>query len=485
MYDENNDTLCLFLCKQCLNIPYIKFCYHKGEPGIKIKCKCTNYRYIIKSLSEFISEYKAEIYLNDEIFNELNYLKQFKCYQHVTERIYAYCEECKETVCYQCFLKHSQSDQRKPKKISSYNINVEEVQGKLEQLKSKFPLEDSNVIILIEVIINSFVYYKSKDSLNHVVISNFINNTILNECYTTHHRNIIRTSYIDCLYTINDHKNKVMSLLSMNGILISSSLDRTIKVFKENEDSKKLYTNLCTFKIKGKFSQSLLQLTEDTFISFCENGYVNIYSISLMKCIQEKQCDFGQFLDVKFYSNKTKFIVSSYDYTIQIWSLQTLQCESKLIVNETDYIRAILITKDNRIISCGEDDVVSFFSIPQLRLTQRIKEIECSSSKALIQLSQNAIAIGGDAIITILNILNYQTLMKIVWDYGRIISLMKINDDILLCGFDYFEMKQIDICKRKVYDITEGHDDKVTCIAVMANEKIATASHDSKIKIWT
>ena len=175
-----------------------------------------------------------------------------------------------------------------------------------------------------------------------------------------------------------------------------------------------------------------------------------------MKCIQEKQCDFGQFLDVKFYSNKTKFIVSSYDYTIQIWSLQTLQCESKLIVNETDYIRAILITKDNRIISCGEDDVVSFFSIPQLRLTQRIKEIECSSSKALIQLSQNAIAIGGDAIITILNILNYQTLMKIVWDYGRIISLMKINDDILLCGFDYFEMKQI-----------------------------ATASHDSKIKIWT
>ena len=79
-----------------------------------------------------------------------------------------------------------------------------------------------------------------------------------------------------------------MSLLSMNGILISSSLDRTIKVFKENEDSEKLYTNLCTFKIKGKFSQSLLQLTEDTFISFCENGYVNIYSISLMKCIQEK-----------------------------------------------------------------------------------------------------------------------------------------------------------------------------------------------------
>ena len=54
-----------------------------------------------------------------------------------------------------------------------------------------------------------------------------------------------------------------------------------------------------------------------------------------------------------------------------------------------------------------------------------------------------------------------------------------------LCGFDYFEMKQIDICKRKVYDITEGHDDKVTCITVMANEKIATASHDSKIKIWT
>lgn len=485
MYDDNNDTLTLFLCKQCLNIPYIKFCYHKGETGIKIKCKCTNYRYIIKCLSEFISEYKTQISLNDEIVNELNYIKQFKCYQHTTERIYAYCEECKENVCYQCFIKHSLSDQRKPKKISSYNINVEEVQGKFEQLKSKFPFEESNLLFLIEVIINSFVYYKSKDSLNHVVISNFINNTILNECYTTHHKNIIRTSYIDCLYTINDHKSKVMSLLSMSGMLISSSLDRTVKVFKENEDSDKLYTNLCTFKIKGKFSQSLLQLNEDTFISFCENGYVNIYSISSMKCVQETQCNFGQFLDVKLYNDKSKFIVSSYDYTIQIWTLPLLQCETKLIVNETDYIRAILLTRDNRIISCGEDDVVSFFSLPTLQLKRRIKEIECSSSKALIQLSHNAIAVGGDAIITIMNIINYQTLMKIVWDYGRIISLMKINDDILLCGFDYFEMKQIDICKRKVYDITEGHDDKVTCISVMENEKIATASHDSKIKIWT
>ena len=204
-----------------------------------------------------------------------------------------------------------------------------------------------------------------------------------------------------------------------------------------------------------------------------------------MKCVQETQCNFGQFLDVKLYNDKSKFIVSSYDYTIQIWTLPLLQCEIKLIVNETDYIRAILLTRDNRIISCGEDDVVSFFSLPSLQLKRRIKEIECSSSKALIQLSHNAIAVGGDAIITIMNIINYQTLMKIVWDYGRIISLMKINDDILLCGFDYFEMKQIDICKRKVYDITEGHDDKVTCISVMENEKIATASHDSKIKIWT
>lgn len=482
---DNNETLTLFLCKQCMNIPYIKFCYNKGEIGIKTKCKCTHYRYILKSISEFMTEYKTELSTDDEIFNDINYIKQFKCYQHITDRIYAYCEECKENVCYQCFIKHSLNAQRKPKKINQYNINVEEVQNKLEVLKEKFPLEDSNVLLMIEVIINSYTFYKTKDCLNHVVISNFINNTILNECYTTHHKNIIRTSYIDCLFTINDHKNKVMSLLSMSGMIISSSLERTIKVFTENKDSDKLYTNLCTFKIKGKFSQCLLQLDEDSFISFCDNGYVNIYSISSEKCIKEKECNFGQFLDVKLYIDKTKFIVSAYDYMIQIWNLSLFQCESKIIVNETDYIRAILITRDNRLISCGEDDVISFFTFPSLKLKQKIKDIECSSSKALIQLSHNSIAIGGDAIITIMNIINCQILMKIIWDYGRIISLMKLNDDILLCGFDYFEMKQIDICKRKVYDITEGHDDKVTCIAVMENSNIVTASHDSKIKIWT
>lgn len=500
MTDEINDTTLLgfpiknkqiiILCQICLQIPYIKIYFdNKNQSKIKIKCKCSNYKTQIINPDDFLLSYIYEFDLtrHNNLQDDVNYVKQFKCYQHINCEIYAYCEECKEHLCYQCYMKHCQVDKIKPKKLSSYYTQslYNEKLTQFEAVKSKFPLEKQEIIDIVDIIINNFNFFK--ENLNYVVITNFLNNTIFNDHYNLYHTHIVRNSFIDCISTINEHKEKVVTLMKLSDdSFASSALDYTIKIFeKKNKDEfSSDYICVNSLKIKGKYAKCMCKINNFSFISFCDNGIVNIWELKGYTSIFEKECDFGQFIDVFLFDNEKKFILSSYDYSVQIWNLPKMELETKVIIKDYDYIKAIVLLYDKRLVTCGEDGEVKFWDVKRLKVIKTVYEIECSYEKSAIQLKNGNLGIGGDAVVSIIDVRSYRILKRIMWDYGRVRTLVQIEEDSFLCSLDLFEMRQIDICKNSITKITEGHDDKVFSLIVLDYGTIVSASLDTKIKIW-
>ena len=221
---------------------------------------------------------------------------------------------------------------------------------------------------------------------------------------------------------------------------------------------------------------------------------------------------------IKLYPNNTGYDIiqkiNFSEYVSQTIELQNLQIvtfigsETKLklyAINNNIYsldceidlksrIRHIIEVKKNELAAIKEDGILDIIDIEKRNVKKNIKEIKFTvndCSDILCMLTNNILAVGGNSVITLVDINGYFKITEInIENSGQIYSILKFTDNIIITGDHLGNLKQwtFDEESQKL-NKTSFFKDKVHssiiryCLKI-DNNSFATCSDDSYLKIW-
>jgi hypothetical protein len=139
-------------------------------------------------------------------------------------------------------------------------------------------------------------------------------------CYRTFYSNFINTVYAS--HTLQGHQNSICGLSSMDGKLVSSSFDKTIKIW-DLSTGKRIAT------LKGHAGAVFcLSSMEGKLVSGSRDKTIKIWDLSTGKCIATLEGHEGPVSCLS--SMDGKLVSGSYDKTIKTWDLSTGKCIATL-----------------------------------------------------------------------------------------------------------------------------------------------------------
>ena len=233
------------------------------------------------------------------------------------------------------------------------------------------------------------------------------------------------------LQTLSGHEWPITCMKILNGMLISGSIDNTIKIW-----------DLST----GQLLQTL-------------SGHE--WPITCMKTLNGK------------------LISGSCDWMIKIWDLSTGQ----LLQTLSGHQRAIHCMKilDGKLISGSDDGTIKIWDLITGQLIQTLSGHE-RWIKCMKTLDDTLISGSGDETIKIWDLSTGQPLMTLSGHQDSI-TCMKILDGKLISGSDDGTIKIWDLSTRQLLQTLNGHKDMITCMMIRGG-KLISASRDRTIKIW-
>ena len=286
--------------------------------------------------------------------------------------------------------------------------------------------------------------------------------------------------------TINNHEKWVHSLLLLNdGRVASCSEDKTIKIF----DSKNDYH--CDITIEGH---------REGVISICQLENAKIASCSIDKTIKlwtitefTYQCDYTfeeahQEQINKIISIPNNRIVScSWDTNIKVWNSNNPYNLIKTLNGHTNEVKSIIQLKDKDILISGSGDhTLRKWNLLTYQCDKIIDKVDCCDSNSLLEIDNNRIIVGGENVITIVNISNdiiehqiENNKLNDVW------SLIQLRDGNILCGCDYGLICLYDI-KLNTLSFREKkiHYGSVYCLLNLNQYQFISSSCFGDIKVW-
>jgi WD40 repeat protein len=124
-----------------------------------------------------------------------------------------------------------------------------------------------------------------------------------------------------CIVTLEGHTEGISSLVLRDATLISGSYDKTIKIWD-------LRTNTCIATLEGDAKVLSLALKEATLFSGCSDATIKIWDLRTNTCtatLSGHTC-----VDNSLVSKDTTLFSGSTDETIKIWDLKTNTCTATL-----------------------------------------------------------------------------------------------------------------------------------------------------------
>ena len=243
---------------------------------------------------------------------------------------------------------------------------------------------------------------------------------------------------------IKEHKLWINYLTTLkNGLLVSCSADKTIKLFDIKEKEYKLINSL-------------------DFHLDSVNQIIELTNNSLVSCSDDKT--------IIFYIKENEKYNKDYSITT------------------SDWVKNIIQTKQNEIAySTYNERKLYFFDLNEKKNIALIEDIICSH-KSLFKISEELLLVPGLNMIHIINLNLYLKVNSIdIKASGMIYGVCMLNSNMFITSNEF---GKIDICKidkdnniKLVYE-DQIHEKTIFVVLKLKNGHFATASEDNTIKIW-
>ena len=431
------------LCPKCGNFPLIEMRIER-EPIIKIECDCFENKVYL--LSDYVKEMNHSNIIFNFICNKHN--KEFECY----------CVNCLEHLCEKC-VNEEEHKEHMIKKIKLINIDkkkeekkkvIQQYQSYLTDLKknciSKFSNEESRMtiqnayedcmkrneelIMLIELIMNSYVYNESNFYANYNLenFTNFEVKAYKGEIEDTEKvmKNII--DYFNTFYLLT------------NDITIDSSITQC----------RKNYVDIRKFKLNHSFEtkeqKDIIDIVRlnDTKVSFFNLSTIFIYNIDTHKCDIEIKNDLTKSLTDLIALNSSNIVAGSLDKTISFYNIKETTYEITKIITHNRGLTQIFKVSDNQIAVCDDSGDIQIFDI-NTEEKHTLKGNNTQDIKIYITIG-NYLVSKENLDINVWNLNDYSKIYSVPYEeYSRINYIhYDSNSDCILAG-TYCKYSKIDL----------------------------------------
>ena len=251
---------------------------------------------------------------------------------------------------------------------------------------------------------------------------------------------------------INEHSSAVTSLIvASNGNLISSSCDKTLKIFKIEENNNKSGLELNYY---------LLQTINTTH----SNNIIHVRELSsnkLVSCSLDTQLNF--------------YVPQNNNYSLEI----TIDVPKSVY----DFLEVL---NDQLVVSFA--DSLQLFSIKNRKFIKELKEISCYTdwvNNCLCLINQNYLAVCGNSYLYVVDLIQFKLLNKINTNSSNI-SLCFWNNRLFVGTTNGMiqEYKLDDMNLSKISFKEKCHQNYIWQILMDNEGNLISCSHDNYIKIW-
>ena len=230
-----------------------------------------------------------------------------------------------------------------------------------------------------------------------------------------------------------------------NNYLISSSEDRTIKVWKKTPyDEKYEYTA----SLEGHTNKvtKVIALPSDELMVSC-----------------------------------------SWDKSIKIWYGGSFRCLSTIENAHEKDVKNVIHLMDERLVSGSADKKLKFWDISDfenIKLSKEIPNIFVASNNSMKQLYTGRLAVGGTSTIKIINIQNYNIEMNITGHELWVNTVKVLDDGVIISGSTDKTVKLWNILEGNCLFTLRGHDATINDLIQVKSGEIICCLFNGSIKIW-
>ena len=222
--------------------------------------------------------------------------------------------------------------------------------------------EKSRILCLLEFEKNTLLCGASDNlitlyeinSMNYELIHRFIGHTLWVNCLTKINNNYFASASNDttikiwdyynkkCIKTLEGHDDCILSiiLLKENNYLCSGAADLTIRIWDWER-------NKCLYILKGheKWVKCVLELDNGIIISGSDDKTIKIWKdYNNIKTIEEHNNSIRSLCQI----NKDYFASGSFDCSIKIWNINTWECVQTLVGHDSNIICVISLNNNNQ-----------------------------------------------------------------------------------------------------------------------------------------
>lgn len=256
---------------------------------------------------------------------------------------------------------------------------------------------------------------------------------------------IYNLEILDFEFSLEGHEERVFCITTLDDEKIaSSSYDKTIKIWRIEKDT---YECLATLVGHAWSVDKVIKITNDR----------------LGSC--------------------------SLDKTIKFWSSKPPYNCLHTITDHPKWVKSIIQLKknDEMIVSAGAADTVRFWDKDTYQCKGIIEHISCHWINSLCEVEDKVIVGEDNGRISILNAKTFQLENHIVFEgdkLGFICSIIKVNDNVILCGDACGTLVQININKNISIFKECAHFNAINEIVLLNRSNFISCSWDRSIKIW-
>ena len=258
--------------------------------------------------------------------------------------------------------------------------------------------------------------------------------------------------------------------------MVSGSMDKTVKVWS-------LGGYYCTHNFRGHSAAVTavrFQPREQRVISVSQDFEIKVWCLATHKCLATFKDHLATINAVAFINNTT-LISAGNDQILNFWDLQQMRLSRQLPVFEA--VTSISV-RDDLVATVGEKGTVRVW-----RDTACISSAAASEAHALNgQLSHVAFtSIGLFTVGADLSLAEWSDNLKVkrqwLGSLGEVVSVRYLDNNHLLCGTND-EVPRILNLQDGTAKTLVGHSALILCTAVGINGLVATGGKDQKIIIW-
>eukprot|EP00698_Gefionella_okellyi_P020985 TRINITY_DN6685_c0_g1_i1.p1 TRINITY_DN6685_c0_g1~~TRINITY_DN6685_c0_g1_i1.p1 ORF type:complete len:833 (+),score=150.42 TRINITY_DN6685_c0_g1_i1:188-2686(+) len=244
------------------------------------------------------------------------------------------------------------------------------------------------------------------------------------------------TRYHVCTHILDAHHDGVWSLCVAWGgrRLFSGSLDRTIKVWQRSAIQ-------CINTLqphKGEVRN--VAVCGDELLTCGDDHLIVAHDLATMNVKYSLRGHHGPVYDIKCSEDGHRLFSASYDHTIMVWDLHSVQCV-KVLKGHKRGVRCLLVLND-RLYSGSYDNTIRVWDL----LT---KDIDC---------------------------------VRVMQDHGGAVSSLCLHDNVLLSGSGDGSVRAWDLASHRCLRVVEAHKGGVNAVA-SAGHFVFSAGSDG-IKVW-